>query len=163
MNKKFLIIVLFSLLFISACGNEEHKKPEVVMYGDFKFINASILGDDSKLVSSAGQSVKMHDKQEYLEFQKLLYEKQPKDSGKNVQWVNNQILDNTIDKLNTNKDVKNKIKSDYKDRESKAWEMVKKDRDLVKKHGIKQVPTVSIDGKIVQDPYQYDSYKRLLK
>ncbi|WP_233665459.1 DsbA family protein [Staphylococcus pseudoxylosus] len=191
MNNRFFIIVLFLVLFLSACGNEKHKKPEVVMYGDFKcpyckeveadvmpkltkeyinkdkidykFINASILGDDSKLASSAGQSVKLHAKGEYLKFQKLIYKEQPKDSGRNVQWINNQVLDNTIDKLNASKDVKKKIKSDYKNRKSKAWKMVKVDHEIVKKKGIKQVPTVSIDGKIVQDPYNFDNYEQLIE
>lgn len=74
---------------------------------DYQFVNMAFLGDDSIIGSRAGHAVKQVAPDQYLTFQKLMFEQQP-DSEK--EWINKSLVDNQIDKLPINQDMKDKIK-----------------------------------------------------
>ncbi|HHO5060395.1 TPA: thioredoxin domain-containing protein, partial [Staphylococcus aureus] len=46
---------------------------------------------------------------------------------------------------------------------SKSWKAAEKDKKIAKDNHIKTTPTAFINGEKVEDPYDYESYEKLLK
>ncbi|MGW7948358.1 DsbA family protein [Staphylococcus xylosus] len=126
----------------------------------FRFVNMAFLGKDSIKGSRAGHAVENISPNEYLKFQKNLYNKQP-NSEKN--WITNQLLDKEIKKLNISDGKKKKIIENYKSKDSQSWKDAKKDQELAEKKGVEEAPTVFINGKKVKNMYDFDEYKKNLE
>ncbi|MGO3048639.1 MAG: DsbA family protein [Staphylococcus sp.] len=126
---------------------------------NYQFVNMAFLGKDSIIGSRAGHAVKQIAPSRYLEFQSLMFEQQP-DSEK--KWITEEVVDKQIDKLAIKKMTKEKIKKDYKTKNSKSWQAAKDDQKQYKDKHIDTAPTVYIAGKKLDDPYHYDNYKKLL-
>lgn len=126
---------------------------------DYQFVNMAFLGDDSIIGSRAGHAVQHVAPDQYLTFQKLMFEQQP-DSEK--EWINKSLVDKQIDKLAINKDVKDKIKKEYTTTDSKSWKAAKKDQQQAKENHVKTAPTVYVGGEKLEDPYKFKNYKKIL-
>ncbi|MDT0700418.1 DsbA family protein [Staphylococcus chromogenes] len=181
-----LLALISIVLVLSACGQNE-KKHEVTLYSDFKcpyckkfeekvmpkldkdyiqkdkinftFVNAAFLGDDSKIGAAASHAVKDVAPNKYIEFNNTLFKNQKSESQ---EWLTNNLVDNEIDKLGLSKNDSNKIKKEYKNKDSKAWKEMEKDQKRLKEDNIEEVPTLKIDGKKVNDVYDYDAIKKKL-
>lgn len=187
------ILFIFMLSVLTACSNQESKesktsKDKIIVYGDFKcpyckqleeeiipklkkdyieqgkveyqFVNMAFLGDDSIIGSRAGHAVENIDPNEYLRFQELMFSQQPDNEKK---WITEKLVDKQIDKLNISNNKAKKIKIDYKKKNSQSWRDAKKDQKIYKKNNIQEAPTVVINGKEIQDVYDYKEYKKYLK
>lgn len=126
---------------------------------DYQFVNMAFLGDDSIIGSRAGHAVQHVAPDQYLTFQKLMFEQQP-DSEK--EWINKSLVDNQIDKLPINQDMKDKIKKEYTTTDSKSWKAAKKDQQQAKENHVETAPTVYVGGKKLEDPYKFKNYKEIL-
>lgn len=126
---------------------------------DYQFINMAFLGDDSIIGSRAGHAVQHVAPDQYLTFQKLMFEQQP-DSEK--EWINKSLVDNQIDKLPINQDMKDKIKKEYTTTDSKSWKAAKKDQQQAKENHVETAPTVYVGGEKLEDPYKFKNYKEIL-
>ncbi|AKL92687.1 MULTISPECIES: DsbA family protein [Staphylococcus] len=172
----------------SSIKAKQDGKPLIVMYGDFKcpyckkvedkvmpklrnkyidknkvkfqYVNLAFIGKDSIIGSRAQQAVNHYAPKYSLQFQKLMFEHQ-KDEDK--KWITHTLIDKQIDKLNISNKTKDKIKTNYKTKNSTSWKAAEKDKKLGKEHHIKQTPTVFIEGKKVKDPYDFSSYQKLLE
>lgn len=187
------ILFIFMLSVLTACSNQESKesktsKDKIIVYGDFKcpyckqleeeiipklkkdyieqgkveyqFVNMAFLGDDSIIGSRAGHAVENIDPNEYLRFQELMFSHQPDNEKK---WITEKLVDKQIDKLNISNNKAKKIKIDYKKKNSQSWRDAKKDQKIYKENNIQEAPTVVINGKEIQDVYDYKEYKKYLK
>ncbi|MDU7884746.1 MAG: thioredoxin domain-containing protein [Klebsiella michiganensis] len=185
-----LIILISSCFFILTAfsyGNKEEKN-RVIIYGDFKcpyckklekeimpklekeyinmgkadfqFVNMAFLGSDSIRGARAGHAVENIAPSEYLKFQKLMFSQQPNNEK---EWITYQLIDCQIDKLNITNNQKFKIKKDYKMINSQSWKDAQKDQKIYKENNIQEAPTVVINGKEIQDIYDYKEYKKYLK
>ncbi|MDW8545006.1 DsbA family protein [Staphylococcus pseudoxylosus] len=126
---------------------------------DYQFVNMAFLGDDSIIGSRAGHAVQHVAPDQYLTFQKLMFEQQP-DSEK--EWINKSLVDNQIDKLPINQDMKDKIKKEYTTTDSKSWKAAKKDQQQAKENHVETAPTVYVGGEKLEDPYKFKNYKEIL-
>ena len=186
------VLFIFMLSVLTACSNQESKesktsKDKIIVYGDFKcpyckqleeeiipklkkdyieqgkveyqFVNMAFLGDDSIIGSRAGHAVENIDPNEYLRFQELMFSHQPDNEKK---WITEKLVDKQIDKLNISNNKAKKIKIDYKKKNSQSWRDAKKDQKIYKKNNIQEAPTVVINGKEIQDVYDYKEYKKYL-
>lgn len=126
---------------------------------DYQFVNMAFLGDGSIIGSRAGHAVQHVAPDQYLTFQKLMFEQQP-DSEK--EWINKSLVDNQIDKLAINQDMKDKIKKEYTTTDSKSWKAAKKDQQQAKENHVKTAPTVYVGGEKLEDPYKFKNYKKIL-
>lgn len=126
---------------------------------EYQFINASFLGKDSLKGSRAGIAVQAIAPKEYLTFQKSMYDRQ-KDEKKH--WITESLLDNEIDQLDISQKQKDKIKKEYKTKNSDAWKEAEKQKQLTKNNNIKSVPAIFINGKKVEDPYKIKEWKKYL-
>lgn len=181
----FLSFILILLFLVAGCSNEENK---IVEYGDYKcpyckkvetdimpklkknylgkskvdyqFVNMAFLGKDSVVGSRAGHAVKNIAPNKYLKFQKLIFSKQPNHENK---WITKKLVDKQIDKLKLSKSKTNKIKKDYRTKNSQSWKDAQKDVKHYKDKDIKEAPTVYVNGKKLNDPYNYKEYQKYLK
>ncbi|MCE5001199.1 thioredoxin domain-containing protein [Staphylococcus pseudoxylosus] len=126
---------------------------------DYQFVNMAFLGDDSIIGSRAGHAVQHVAPDQYLTFQKLMFEQQP-DSEK--EWINKSLVDNQIDKLPINQDMKDKIKKEYTTTDSKSWKAAKKDQQQSKENHVETAPTVYVGGEKLEEPYKFKNYKEIL-
>lgn len=127
---------------------------------DYQFVNMAFLGDDSIIGSRAGHAVKRLAPDQYLKFQELMFKQQP---NSEKEWITHQVVDQQIDKLKINEQLKNQIKDDYKKENSKSWEAAKKDQKQYKANHIETAPTVFVHGEKLEDPYDFDNYKKILE
>ncbi|PTH63570.1 thioredoxin domain-containing protein, partial [Staphylococcus arlettae] len=67
------------------------------------------------------------------------------------------------DKLDIKYKTKEKIKKEYNKKNSKTVKKIDKDTNEAKKHKVKTVPSVFINGEKVKDPHDYKEYKKLMK
>lgn len=63
---------------------------------------------------------------------------------------------------NINNKKKEKIIKEYIKKTVKHGKRQKRIKKLYKKNGIKEAPTVYVNGEKVEDPYKYSEYKKLL-
>lgn len=188
----FIACVIVSIIVLTQIykneASKEVPKNEIIIYGDykcpyckkveekimpeiktkyidtgeakFKFVNMAFLGKDSIKGSRAGHAVKNIAPNHFLEFQKNIYNKQP---NHEVNWITNDLLDKEIDELHISKKRKDKIKRDYKTEKSQAWKNAIKDRKLSREKEIEEAPTVFINNKKVENPYDLKEYKKVLE
>ncbi len=95
----------------------------------------AFLGDDSIIGSRAGHAVKQVAPDQYLTFQKLMFEQQP-DSEK--EWINKSLVDNQIDKLSINQDMKDKIKRNIQRQTVNLGKLQRKIKSKLKKTILRQ-------------------------
>lgn len=126
---------------------------------EYQFINAGFLGKDSIVGSRAGNAVQKVAPNEYLTFQRNVLSNQ-KDEDK--KWLTEQFLDNEIDKLDITTQQKSDIKKQYKTKNSDAWKKAEEQKKMTEDNNIDTVPTVSINGKKVKDPYEVEEWKKYL-
>lgn len=126
---------------------------------EYQFINANFLGKDSLVGSRAGNAVQAIAPKEYLTFQKNMYAHQ-QDEKKH--WITETLLDNEIEALDISQTQKDKIKKEYKTKNSDAWKEAEKQKKLTKENNIQSVPAVFINGKKVEDPYKVKNWKKYL-
>lgn len=77
-------------------------------------------------------------------------------------WITETLLDKEIDQLNISQKQKDRIKKEYKTKNSDAWKEAEKQKKLTKENHIQSVPTVFINGKKVEDPYKVKEWKQYL-
>ncbi|MCY1593558.1 DsbA family protein [Staphylococcus pettenkoferi] len=176
-------------LLVSCSNNHQNKKVTIVEYGDYKcpyckdfdtkvmpklekeyidkgkvdysFVNLSFLGKDSIIGSRASHAVKNIAPKHYLEFHHKIYKEQPNNENK---WITYKKVDSIIDHLSIKEKEKKKIKKNYKQKNSKAYKDAIKDKKTAKKEKVEMAPTVTINGKMVEDPLdKNDLFKKLNK
>lgn len=186
----FIMVLLLSACSKdpSATSATKNGKPLIVIYGDYKcpyckkterqvmpklrdqyidnkkaeyqFVNLAFLGKDSIIGSRAGHAVQQYAPQQYLDFQHNVFKNQQDESKK---WITESVMDKEIDRLDISDDTKDKIKKAYKTKDSDAWKAAEKDKKIAKENHVDTTPTAFVGGKKVEDPYDFDSYDKLLK
>lgn len=150
---------------------------------NLRFVNASVLGDDSNYKSVVSYSLYEHTASNklYWKLNRRFYEEQTKDKQhktsqgldskhptqnavKSIQKHTKQAQDvqSTLKDIGVSEDTRNKIKRDINNPNSKAWTYTLKDKQLIKDNHIKVVPTVYIDNNKLQHPKDEQEYKQMI-
>lgn len=127
---------------------------------DYQFVNMAFLGEDSIIGSRAGHAVQRLAPEHYLKFQALMFQQQP---NTEKEWITQRIVDQQIDQLKVSPELRDKIKHDYKAKHSQSWKAAKKDQEQYKAHHIDTAPTVFVHGQKLDDPYDIESYRKILE
>lgn len=127
---------------------------------ELRIVNASILGKDSIKAARAGQALNIYYPEKYEDFHKELFKQQPNSERT---WINNKVIDETLDSLHIPEKKLKKIKISYKTKNSKSWKATDKDKYLYRKYNIDYVPSVYVNGKFIKDPYKIKNIKEYLQ
>lgn len=187
---KYIVALVLLITFacvMSSCGPKD-KKHEVSVYGDFKcpytkkfeekimpkltreyidtekvtytYVNAAILGDDARLGSAAAHAVQHIAPHQFLQFRKEIFKLQESE-GK--EWITPKLLENVLRKLDLSDSEEKQIKNLYENPHSIAWKNMESDQKRIDNEHIEEMPTVKIDGKKVNNAYDYSEIKRILE
>lgn len=147
---------------------------------NIRFVNVGLLGDESLYKSVLSYSLYEHAPDKYWTFNQRLFEEQPKEKqhitknedGLTVKNTKQKATDNIVEHAKDKNDVNRLLKDigvsqadikvihqDVSNSKSKAWKNALKDRNLAKKHEIKDVPTIFINGERIKNPNVMESYK----
>ncbi|UXU51193.1 DsbA family protein [Staphylococcus arlettae] len=127
---------------------------------NYKVVNASILGEDSIVASRAAHSLYLYYPKEYWKFHNRLLKLQPNNENK---WITTKLLDRELSKLNIPPKVLNKIKKDYKSKNSKSWKLANNDKKLYDKYKNNYVPSIYVNGKFIDNPYDSSEIEKAMK
>lgn len=124
----------------------------------FAYINVFFHGNESVLGSLAAESVFEHSPESYWDFQKALYEAQPVEDHDSAWITPEKMLEvasafPAIDQAQLQKDIEQVAQR----------EELETDETLVEEAGVSQTPTIVVNGKTLEDPFDYDAIKALIE
>ncbi|BAS44968.1 protein-disulfide isomerase, related to DsbA [Staphylococcus schleiferi] len=182
--KKIFYFLMMALVLVAftACQKGEHREKQVKIveyfdykcpyckvfdqkvmteiekkYGteriDYQLIDVAFLGNDAIEGARAAKAVQIVAPQQFMTFHHHLIEQQPNHEGK---WLTHDKIDQQINRLSISKKQKDKIKNEYKSKNSEAWKRAEKDIIKANNEKIKLVPTLKINGEEVSDPLNKD-------
>lgn len=123
---------------------------------EYRVVNASILGKDSIRASRASHALYMYYPQKYWDFYDRLFKHQPNNEN---EWISYSLIDRELDKLNIPKNKLQKIKKDYKTKNSNSWKLAKKDKKLYDKYNVEYVPSIYVNGRFIEKSNSLKSFK----
>lgn len=125
----------------------------------FSYINVLFHGDESKLGSVAAEAVHQLEPDSYWVFHKGLFDKQPENGQHDSVWLTTEVLEEVV--AETTSIPQEDLLAEMK--KSVTIEAVNHDTSLVNEYEVKLTPTIMINEKMVTDPFDYDSIKRLIE
>ncbi len=124
----------------------------------FAFVNVLFHGKESTLGSIAAESVFKRNPGVYWDFHQALFDAQPTENH-DAQWITpERILEIAvglpeIDQTHLKEDMEQEATMDS----------VKLDEDLVREVGVSLTPTIVINGKMMEDPFDYEAIKTAIE
>ena len=124
----------------------------------FSFVNVLFHGKESTLGSIAAESVFERNPDVYWDFHQALFDAQPVENH-DAQWITpERILEIAsgfpeIDQTLLKEDMEQQA----------TMESVKIDEDLVREVGVSMTPTIVINGKMMEDPFDYEAIKTAIE
>ncbi len=124
----------------------------------FSFVNVLFHGKESTLASIAAESVYERSPGLYWNFHQAMFDEQPVENH-NVQWVTpERILEIAsgfpgIDQTLLKEDMEQEA----------TMESVKIDEDLVREAGVSMTPSIVINGRMMDDPFDYEAIKTAIE
>ncbi|MFC5591478.1 DsbA family protein [Sporosarcina soli] len=124
----------------------------------FSFVNVLFHGKESTLGSIAAESVLERNADVYWDFHQALFDAQPAENH-DAQWITpERVLEIAggfpeIDQALLKEDMEQQT----------TLESVKHDEDLVREVGVSLTPTIVINGKMMEDPFDYEAIKTAIE
>ncbi|MCM3638192.1 DsbA family protein [Sporosarcina luteola] len=124
----------------------------------FSFINVLFHGEESTLASIAAESVFERNPGVYWDFHQALFDAQPVENH-DASWVTpERILEIAsgfpeIDQTLLKEDMEQQA----------TMENVKIDEELVREAGVSMTPTIVINGKVMENPFDYEAIKATIE
>jgi protein-disulfide isomerase len=126
----------------------------------FSSINVLFHGDESFLGSLAGESVWKQDQEAFWDFKRALYQEQPARQSHDNPWITVQKVIEVAQSAVPNIDLalfeEDIINMTYR-------EAVLLDDQLVDQFKVNQTPSIIINGKMVENPFDYAEIKQLIE
>ncbi|PIC56997.1 dihydroneopterin aldolase [Sporosarcina sp. P12(2017)] len=124
----------------------------------FSFVNVLFHGNESTLASIAAESVYERSPGMYWNFHQAMFDAQPVENHDGPWITPERILEIAsgfpeIDQTLLKEDMEQEA----------TMESVKIDEDLVKKAGVSMTPTIVINGKMMEDPFDYEAIKTAIE
>lgn len=121
----------------------------------FSFVNVLFHGEESTLGSIAAESVLKRSPDVYWEFHEALYKAQPTEDHDALWITPGQILEiaNKFPEID-----QSMLKEDME--QQATMESVQRDHSLVKEVGVTMTPTIVVNGKVMEDPFDYEAIKK---
>jgi protein-disulfide isomerase len=121
------------------------------------FMNYPFIGPDSDTAALAGEAVYQQDEEQFWNFHHALYENQGTESEV---WATKERLLDLAAQYTKDLDLE-KIEEDIEEKTFKNE--VESDKQLLNQYGFKGTPTVFINGKEVENPFDYNEIKAMIE
>ncbi|QDP39358.1 DsbA family protein [Radiobacillus deserti] len=123
----------------------------------FSFINVLFHGEESERASLAAEAVYQQSPEDYWTFHKALFSEQPEDHS--AEWV---TIDKMLEVAETIPTIDgNQLESSMQSEE--IAEKVQRDAALVEEFNVELTPTIMINNKMVEDPFDYEKIKSVIE
>ncbi|PIC69256.1 dihydroneopterin aldolase [Sporosarcina sp. P16b] len=124
----------------------------------FSFVNVLFHGNESTLASIAAESVYERSPGMYWNFHQAMFDAQPVENHDGPWITPERILEIAsgfpeIDQTLLKEDMEQEA----------TMESVKIDEDLVREAGVSMTPTIVINGKMMEDPFDYEAIKTTIE
>lgn len=126
---------------------------------NFAFINTLFHGAGSQLTALAAESIFKKDPDNFWEFHEALYEAQPEEEH-DTTWATNELMIQlaqaeapSVDPIQLEADLKSQAAQAELDR----------DNVLVTKYNVQFTPSIMINGKMMEKPFDYDELTKLIE
>ena len=123
----------------------------------FSYINVLFHGEESQFGSLAAETVFKQNPDAYWEFHKGLFNAQPEDHDS--LWLTPDKVYEVASGV-PNLDVE-KLKVDLE--QFAEIEEVKKDSELVEEYKVQLTPSIMVNGKMLEDPFDYEKIKSFIE
>lgn len=124
----------------------------------FSFVNVLFHGEESTLGSIASESVFERNPEVYWDFHQALFDAQPVENHDALWITPERILEiangfPVIDQALLKEDMEQQA----------TIENVKIDEELVRQAGVSMTPTIVINGKVMENPFDYEAIKEVIE
>ncbi|MFC5591621.1 DsbA family protein [Sporosarcina soli] len=123
----------------------------------FSFVNVLFHGKESTLGSIAAESVFERNPDVYWDFHQALFDAQPTENH-DAQWITPEKI---LEIASGFPEIDQKLLKEDMEQQS-TMESVKLDEDLVREVGVSLTPTIVINGKMMEDPFDYEAIKKAI-
>jgi protein-disulfide isomerase len=123
----------------------------------FYFMNFPFIGADSTTAALGGEAVYEQDKEQFWKFHHALFKNQ---GPENEQWATTERILEIAETSTEGLDMK-KLKDDIEEETFK--DQVTADKQVLEQYGFKGTPTVFINGKEVENPFDYNEIKSMIE
>lgn len=120
----------------------------------FSFVNVLFHGEESTLASIAAESVLQRNPEVYWDFHNALFDAQPADDH-HALWVTPERI---LEIASGFPDIERALLKEDMEQQA-TMENVKIDEELVREAGVAMTPTIVINGKVMENPFDYDAIK----
>lgn len=124
----------------------------------FSFVNVLFHGNESTLASIAAESVYERSPGMYWNFHQAMFDAQPVENHDGPWITPERILEIASGFPEINQTL---LKEDME--QEATMESVKIDEDLVREAGVSMTPTIVINGKMMEDPFDYEAIKTTIE
>lgn len=125
---------------------------------EFSFINVLFHGKESTLASIAAESVYERSPDLYWNFHQAMFDAQPVENHDGPWITPERILEIASGFPEIDQTL---LKEDMEQEATR--ESVKIDEDLVSEAGVSMTPTIVINGKMMEDPFDYEAIKTAIE
>ena len=125
---------------------------------EFSFVNVLFHGKESTLASIAAESVYERSPDSYWNFHQAMFDAQPVENHDGPWITPERILEIASGFPEIDQTL---LKEDMEQEATR--ESVKIDEDLVREAGVSMTPTIVINGKMIEDPFDYEAIKTAIE
>lgn len=118
----------------------------------FSYINVLFHGDESELGSLAAEAIYKQNPESYWEFHKRLFSEQPTAEHHDSKWVTPEKINEVAGSI-PGIDL-TKIQEDMESQS--IINEVEKDSQLVEEYKVQKTPTIMVNDKVIENPFDYE-------
>ncbi len=124
----------------------------------FSFVNVLFHGKESTLASIAAESVYERNPDAYWNFHQALFDAQPVENHDGP-WITPEKV---LEIASGFPEIDQKLLKEDMEQEA-TMESVEIDKDLVSEAGVSLTPTIVINGRMMEDPFNYEAIKSAIE
>lgn len=124
----------------------------------FSFVNVLFHGKESTLASIAAESVFERKPEVYWDFHQALFDAQPVENH-DALWVTPERI---LEIASGFPEIDQALLKDDMEQQA-TMDNVKIDDELVREAGVSMTPTIVINGKVMEDPFDYEAIKSTIE
>ena len=124
----------------------------------FSFVNVLFHGEESTLASIAAESVLQRNPEVYWDFHNALFDAQPVEDH-HALWVTPERI---LEIASGFPEIEQTLLKEDMEQQT-TMENVKIDEELVREAGVSMTPTIVINGKVMENPFDYDAIKEAIE